>query len=116
MGFNTLKGDLMKRIEAAQLGLKTYNSGKPCNRNHTTDRYTSSGMCIGCLNHHSDAMREARTKVNTAHVEGLRSYPVFIKPQYNTTVSDYCNILRYGSPELIEQCTAFITMMQSTIK
>lgn len=34
--------------EAKNKGLKTYNSGRPCNHGHTCDRFVSSGNCIQC--------------------------------------------------------------------
>ena len=38
----------MKRVEAKLLGLKTYNTGKPCKRGHFADRYTTGAKCIEC--------------------------------------------------------------------
>lgn len=39
----------MKRAEAKALGLKTYNTGKPCKHGHLSDRYTSTAICIECV-------------------------------------------------------------------
>lgn len=39
----------MKRREAKALGLKTYNTGKPCKHGHLSDRYTSTAICIECV-------------------------------------------------------------------
>lgn len=38
----------MKRKEAMMLGLKTYNTGKPCKHGHFSDRYVQ-GACIECV-------------------------------------------------------------------
>lgn len=38
----------MKRAEAKLLGLKTYNTGKPCKRGHFADRYATGAKCIEC--------------------------------------------------------------------
>lgn len=40
----------MDRSHAAALGLKRYDSDKPCRRGHTSERYVSTGGCIECLN------------------------------------------------------------------
>lgn len=39
----------MKRAEAKSLGLKTYNTGKPCKHGRLSDRYTSTAICIDCV-------------------------------------------------------------------
>jgi len=36
------------RQVAKEKGLKTYLSGKPCKRGHTTPRHTATGSCIEC--------------------------------------------------------------------
>jgi hypothetical protein len=38
----------MKRKDAIALGLKTYNTGKPCKHGHFSDRYVQ-GACIECV-------------------------------------------------------------------
>lgn len=38
----------MKRREAYDLGLKHYNTGVPCKRNHDHGRYVTTGGCIEC--------------------------------------------------------------------
>ena len=38
----------MKRAEAKALGLKFYNTGKPCKHGHLSDRYVQ-GACIECV-------------------------------------------------------------------
>jgi hypothetical protein len=39
----------MKRQEATALNLLRYNTGKPCKHGHLSDRFTSNGACIGCI-------------------------------------------------------------------
>lgn len=39
----------MKKREAKALGLKFYNTGKPCKHGHLSDRYTSTAICIECV-------------------------------------------------------------------
>lgn len=43
----------MEKKEAKSLGLKRFNTGRQCKRGHTSDRWTSTGMCIQCLNERS---------------------------------------------------------------
>ena len=38
----------MSRKEARALGLKKYNTGKPCKRGHVADRWTSTAACAEC--------------------------------------------------------------------
>jgi hypothetical protein len=39
----------MKRAEAKALGLKFYNTGKPCKHGHLSDRYASTAICVECV-------------------------------------------------------------------
>lgn len=53
----------MQRKEAKKLGLKRYNSGKPCSIGHLSDRYTSTGQCIECLKVWPHKNKEARKSI-----------------------------------------------------
>jgi hypothetical protein len=39
----------VKRAEAISQNLKFYCTGKPCKHGHLSDRYTSTGVCVNCL-------------------------------------------------------------------
>lgn len=39
----------MERKEALRLGIKKYNTGRPCRHGHLADRYSDSGACVDCL-------------------------------------------------------------------
>jgi len=39
----------MRRAEAKALGLKFYNTGKPCKRGHLSDRYARGAACVECV-------------------------------------------------------------------
>lgn len=39
----------MKRAEAKIQGLKFYCTGKPCKHGHLSDRYTSTAICVTCV-------------------------------------------------------------------
>lgn len=43
------KGVKMNRREAYEAGLKYYNTGHPCKRGHSADRYVGNGGCVDCL-------------------------------------------------------------------
>jgi hypothetical protein len=58
----------MKRAEAKLLGLKTYNTGKPCKRGHFADRYTT-GQCIECVNLQSKEWRIANPEKHLASMQ-----------------------------------------------
>lgn len=38
----------MRWVEARALGVKRYNTGKPCKSGHFSDRYTKDAHCIAC--------------------------------------------------------------------
>lgn len=40
---------LMTREDAATQGRKTYYLGTPCQKGHISERYTSNGACLMCL-------------------------------------------------------------------
>jgi hypothetical protein len=56
----------MKRAEARKLGLKHYNTGKPCKHGHFADKITNSGQCMRCradkakIYYHDGGGKEAR--------------------------------------------------------
>lgn len=39
---------VISRKAAHTQGLKRFYTGKPCNKGHVTERYVSTGGCIGC--------------------------------------------------------------------
>ena len=41
---------MMKRQEAIALNISRYNTGRPCKHGHVSDRFTSNGACIDCVN------------------------------------------------------------------
>jgi hypothetical protein len=59
----------MKRAEAKLLGLKTYNTGKPCKRGHFADRYATGAKCIECALVQSVEWRTANPEKYLASVQ-----------------------------------------------
>jgi hypothetical protein len=62
-----------------------------------------------------ESSRKAKIAKNNALNEGLVLYPVSVKQKYTGAVSDYCNILRYGTQQQIDDCRAFMTMMNAQL-
>jgi hypothetical protein len=58
----------MRRAEAKSLGLKMYNTGKPCKRGHFADRYTT-GQCTECVKLQSTAWRIANPEKHSASMQ-----------------------------------------------
>lgn len=56
---------IISRAEAKQLGLKKYFSGEKCTKGHLSERYTSKGSCIECLNDYR-LQNPEKFKVNQA--------------------------------------------------
>ena len=42
--------ELINRWDAVEKGLKRFYTGVPCIRNHDSERFTSNGACILCVN------------------------------------------------------------------
>ena len=47
----------MMRAEAKALGLKFYNTGKPCKRGHLSDRYVRGAACVECVKSQASAWK-----------------------------------------------------------
>lgn len=58
----------MTRKEAARLGLKKYNTTKPCIRGHHSARYVNTGACSSCIAVYSREYRE-RLGHDSTHVK-----------------------------------------------
>lgn len=43
-----MKDETIDRFKAQEMGLKRYNTGKPCKRGHMSDRHAGGGQCISC--------------------------------------------------------------------
>lgn len=70
---------------ARKLGLKRYNSGKPCLRGHVAPRYISNGRCVKCQ---EDDQRKLK-HVGSSHSESSN-------PEAGSRISDYDSGYRDG--------------------
>lgn len=59
----------MKRAEAKLLGLKTYNTSKPCKRGHFADRYAANSHCVTCASDQSVEWRAANPEKYSASMQ-----------------------------------------------
>lgn len=41
-------GPFISKADAKAAGLQRYRTGKPCKYGHDTERYTATGICVGC--------------------------------------------------------------------
>lgn len=54
----------MKRNEAIESGMLTYNTGKPCVNGHVAERYTKNGGCVECIKETAKKFnRQTATKI-----------------------------------------------------
>lgn len=49
----------ISRAQAIAVRQRRYNTGKPCQRGHLSDRYTTSGQCVECAKEHSRERHQA---------------------------------------------------------
>lgn len=67
----------MERKEAAERGLKKYNTGRLCKNGHGSDRYTATGACESCIRGYQQQYIKA---VKLASVYGLADYSARVHP------------------------------------
>lgn len=94
----------MTIVEARKRGLKFYNTGRPCLRGHTGDRYVSTGNCVQCLRadmakrHHDNResisrRKRARYRGDATHADSVRAaarrWQKNNKPRSNETKRAY---------------------------
>ena len=72
----------MKRREAKELGLKIYNTGKPCKRGHLSDRYIN-GQCIECVKIQSQNWRASNPE---KHKQAMKKWWENNKELHNVRV------------------------------
>ncbi len=58
------KGAITPRTIAMSEGRKTYNTGKPCVRDHTSDRSVVSMMCLACARENNAVRRALKLKID----------------------------------------------------
>lgn len=79
--------------EAVEKGHRKYWTGKTCVNGHIKQRYTASGICIGC-NAMNSAKRVKRIRSElTARQKGLVSVSLMLHPDDAKAVRDYAAIL-----------------------
>jgi hypothetical protein len=83
----------MNRHEALIAGLTTYNTGRPCAKGHTADRYASTGNCLECLRQSRLDAQRLRNSVRAARGpdSALFAYP--LHPADHAAALAYCQAL-----------------------
>lgn len=68
--------EVMKRREAKLYGLKTYYTGKPCQRGNIAQRLTINGACLcdNCKNFRSDKNKKWQASYSEEQRDRLRKY------------------------------------------
>ena len=61
----------MERPEALKKGLKFYNTGRPCKRDHESDRRSDNGDCLDCR---KEIFKKKYDETIRSNPEGLRKH------------------------------------------
>jgi hypothetical protein len=77
---------IITRGEAQAKLLKTYFTGKPCKHGHISERYTSTGACLACMDFHVANYQARQKKVSKAisraarkaTLTGKRNVPLYV--------------------------------------
>lgn len=85
---------IMTQKEAVAKGCRKYWTGKVCVNGHVKQKYTSSGICIGC-NAMNSAKRIKRIRVElSARYKGLESVTMTVHPEDAQALRDYAALLK----------------------
>lgn len=85
----------MKRAEAKALGLKFYNTGKPCKHGHLSDRYVQ-GACIECVKIQTVAWKDNNLE---RHKHAMRKWWENNKETHNARVKNW----QAANPEKVKK-------------
>ena len=85
----------MKRAEAKALGLKFYNTGKPCKHGHLSDRYVQ-GACIACVKFQTNAWKNNNPE---KHRHAMRKWWENNKETHNQCVKNW----QAANPEKVKK-------------
>jgi hypothetical protein len=98
----------MKRNEAIELGLKTYEPEKPCKRGHR-ERYTATGTCAPCgreaTANNNERLRLARVRREISIAKGRLPLVVEAYGEDHDTIRRYVealNLARSMTPGAIQ--------------
>jgi len=79
---------LIQRAEAIEKGERTYFTGKACLRGHLTERYCSTGGCVGC--------ERARSRSATPLPKVFTPRQIAIKEKHKTYLGHVCEFNHSG--------------------
>lgn len=85
--------EIMTQKEAVTKGHRKYWTGKVCVNGHVKQKYTSSGICIGC-NAMNSAKRNKKIRVElSARYKDLESVTITVHPDDAQAVRDHAATL-----------------------
>src|SRR6185503_18369991 len=93
--YTLCKEKIVNRLEAAAQGLKKFNTGRPCNKGHNSDRYTSTGNCVACQREISSSARKTLTKRISATFDGRAHIECKIPAERVTEFRQWVESLNY---------------------
>jgi len=82
---------LLTRRQAAESGQKRYYTGRPCNKGHDCQRFTSTGVCVLCASGYVKSYNSRLTKQRAAHAAGVFTYS--LHPDDHATALAICQAL-----------------------
>lgn len=105
------------RSQANAQGTLTYSTGRPCRRNHMSERYASNGMCVECMReqaaNRSIAARDARIIRNTALVNELRAQTFMVSDHNYDALLQFAQIMATADASVVEQCRSFASALHT---
>lgn len=82
---------ILTRRQAAEAGLKRYYTGKPCAKNHDSERFTSTGGCVKCGAEYVKSYNKRMTA--TASSRALGAFMYMLHPDDHAAALAYCQAL-----------------------
>jgi hypothetical protein len=78
------------RQEAAKLGARFFNTGRPCRNGHVADRYTSTGNCSACLAASREQLAAAVREAKRPAQDGAALFTYRLHPADHAAALAYC--------------------------
>ncbi len=89
--------EIISRLEAKQLGIKRYFTGKPCPKNHITERFSRNGGCCECSLQYGRSRYSTERKLMLSHAKKYRENN---KEQLNQKSKEW----RANNPDKQKEC------------
>jgi hypothetical protein len=106
----------MDRKTAENRGLSKYDTETQCTNGHMSERYTSSGRCIACMNEVVQERKAKRAVRYDKLFAGLEPHEVWVKREFKDTLDEFSFILKYGEDPEREAIINFIHTIRGGIR